>query len=307
MLILTDQITDWRDLQNKVAELFNEMGYLPTTPKLVDLAGRGQKEVDVYVEDPRASVNQVMLIECKLWNASVSQDTVHSMHTVMAGSGANTGFIVSKAGFQKGAYKAAKNTNIHLFTWEELQHKFGRQWFLYRRDALKLLVSELNGIYGAYLNQMNPLMAISNTMQFEATGFLHDLYDVLLLIRIAILAEMGGPKAYDDPGPFNIGAEEGVSGAIRDKYGLWGISVASAREYFDWVGAFAHSQLERFRALQKSAREKFDALPDEDGNAAFEGVLRQITEETPVRVFREYLGAELYEQLIAKHQTKATR
>src|SRR5205823_4340354 len=80
-----------------------------------------------------------MLVECKLWSAPVSQDAVHSMHTVMLGSGANTGFIVSEAGFQSGAYEAAANTNIHLLTWEELQQKFGRQWFLYRRDELKLL------------------------------------------------------------------------------------------------------------------------------------------------------------------------
>jgi predicted Mrr-cat superfamily restriction endonuclease len=111
LLIPTDQITDWQDLQNKVAQLFAEMGYRTTTPKVVDLAGRGRKEVDVYIEDPRASVNQIILIECKLWNTPVSQDTVHSMHTVMSGSGANTGFIVSKAGFQSGAHEAAAKTN----------------------------------------------------------------------------------------------------------------------------------------------------------------------------------------------------
>jgi predicted helicase len=73
-----------------------------------------------------------MLVECKFWDSSIPQDTVHSFHTVMTGAGANTGFIISKIGFQSGAYEAAqKNTNIHLLTWKGFQHKFGRQWYLY--------------------------------------------------------------------------------------------------------------------------------------------------------------------------------
>jgi hypothetical protein len=132
------------------------MGYLTTTQKIVELAGRGRKEVDVYIEDPRASVNQLMLVECRLWNAPVCQDAVHSMQTVMSGSGANTGFIVSKVGFQSGAYEAASSTNIHLLTWEELQHKFGRQWFMHRRDELKTIISELRLIDRTYMDQMDP-------------------------------------------------------------------------------------------------------------------------------------------------------
>ena len=88
MLIPTSDIADWRDLQDKVAMFFAEMGYQTKSPRLVDLAGRGRKEIDVYVEDERASVNQIMLAECKSWSSRVPQDTVHSMHMVMQGAGA---------------------------------------------------------------------------------------------------------------------------------------------------------------------------------------------------------------------------
>ncbi|MCC8959487.1 restriction endonuclease [Bradyrhizobium sp. Pear77] len=123
MFIPTSQLKDWRDLQDKVAMLFREMGYDAVTPLTVKLAGRGSKEVDVYIHDPRASVNQVMLVECKYWESPVPQDTVHSFHTIMSGAGANTGFIISKVGFQSGAYEAASSTNIHLLSWDELQRK----------------------------------------------------------------------------------------------------------------------------------------------------------------------------------------
>jgi hypothetical protein len=85
MLFPTSKIKNWRDLQDKVAILFREMGYDATTPFTVELAGRGNKEVDVYIRDPQASVNQIMLAECKLWESTVPQDTVHSFHTVMIG------------------------------------------------------------------------------------------------------------------------------------------------------------------------------------------------------------------------------
>ena len=80
------------------------MGYEATAPFTVELAGRGKKEADVYVNDPRASVNQIMLIECKHWELLVPQGEVHSFQTVMIGAGANTGFIISKVGFQSGAH-----------------------------------------------------------------------------------------------------------------------------------------------------------------------------------------------------------
>jgi hypothetical protein len=56
--------------------LFREMGYDAITPSTVNLAGRGEKEVDVYIHDRRASVNQIMLAECKFWESAVPQDTV---------------------------------------------------------------------------------------------------------------------------------------------------------------------------------------------------------------------------------------
>lgn len=305
MLIPTDQIDSWQDLQNKVASFFQEMGYHTTTPKIIELAARGRKEIDVYIEDPRASVNQVMLVECKFWTRSVSQDTVHSMHTIMHGSGANTGFIISKAGFQRGAYEAASNTNIHLLTWEELQHKFGRQWLLHKHDQLKLLLLELRGIDSAYLDQMNPFVTIANTMRFEATGLLSALYEILGLIRIVLLAEMVSPRAYDMLGPIEVSAQAGMAEAIQDKYGCWVLRLASVRDYFQWVLSFGQTQIDAFRLLQQTANRKFDALPDQ-GSAAFDRVFDQIAEETPIRVFRKH-NPEAYDRLIASYKANDKR
>ncbi|QUS54071.1 hypothetical protein [Pseudovibrio brasiliensis] len=43
--------------------------------------------------------------------------------------GANVGYIISKAGFQSGAFEASELTNIKLMTWKEFQLEFEEQWY----------------------------------------------------------------------------------------------------------------------------------------------------------------------------------
>jgi Restriction endonuclease len=298
LLIPTSQIENWHDLQDKVAMLFREMGYEATTPFTVDLAGRGKKEVDAYIHDPRASVNQIMLAECKFWESTVPQDTVHSFHTVMNGAGANTGFIISKAGFQSGAYEAAKSTNIHLLTWDELQHKFGRQWYIYKSEARDRLLAELRAVNRGYLDQFDPA-PISNTMFFNATGVSGDLHDILVGIRVALFAAMAGPSAYDVPGPIEVQVfNDGFPGATTDCWGLPTLMLADVREFFNWLESYGREQLDRLEALRIRAHRSFDELPDDAAEAAIANMLRRHVEDMPIRTFKEALGDETYNRLI---------
>ena len=59
MLISTASVAGWRDLQEKTRQLFAEMDYAAEVSKEVELAGRGKKEIDVFVTDPHASYNKV--------------------------------------------------------------------------------------------------------------------------------------------------------------------------------------------------------------------------------------------------------
>src|ERR1051326_5174857 len=106
MFISAAHVKDWRELQDRVCRLFIEMDYEAESEKSVALAGRGKKQIDVFVNDLLASYNRTYLIECKYWDVNVPQEVVHAFKTVMEETGANTGFIVSKKGFQPGAYEA---------------------------------------------------------------------------------------------------------------------------------------------------------------------------------------------------------
>lgn len=297
MLVLSSEISDWKDLQNRVASFFKEMGYHTETPKVVSLV-RGAKEVDVYVRDDKASVNQVTLVECKLWSTNVPQDTVHSFQTVMEGCGANTGFIVSRTGFQTGAVEAATKTNIHLVTWEDLQHRFGKQWLGYQASSLELVVAEMRGITSAHLDQMQVAKAIHNNMFYRSREDWEELLRTLNDLRVALGAAMGQPKRYDEPKPICVPVYEGFPNAAKDKYGLYNLEFRSVRDFYAWLLPWSKSLIERYRNLSKVVRKKFDDLPEEAQDDVFKTALGAMREETPVRAFRKLLGDEAYFSLL---------
>jgi Restriction endonuclease len=117
----------WTDLQEMVGQLFEELGCKVAIGKTVPNV-RGAKEIDVYVRDVSITPNAIYLCECKYWARSVPQEIVHSFRTVMADTGAHRGYIISRAGFQSGAFEAAANTNIDLVTFAKLQEIFSDRW-----------------------------------------------------------------------------------------------------------------------------------------------------------------------------------
>jgi restriction system protein len=117
----------WQDLESTVARILNECGYQVVVQKHVKLA-RGDVNVDVWADD-HAEPPNIVAIECKPWKKPVSKDVVHGFRTVVGDSGANTGLLVSSAGYQKGAKEAAAYSNVRLLTWDEFQHMFALRWF----------------------------------------------------------------------------------------------------------------------------------------------------------------------------------
>ena len=79
--------------------------------------------------------------------------------------------------------KRLRSTNVHLLKWEELQHKFGRQWYLYRYEQAEKIVADIRRIDGIFLEQFSP-GSISNWMQYNATGRDHELLDLLADMRV---------------------------------------------------------------------------------------------------------------------------
>ena len=124
MEIFEENPKDWKDLQDKVAYVLQNCGYIVVSPKTINSL-RGNVELDVYAYNEYFSI----ACECKNWNSNIPQNVVFSFRTILFELGINKGLIIAKKGFQNGAYNQIKDTNISLFTWEEFLN-------FYKKDFL---------------------------------------------------------------------------------------------------------------------------------------------------------------------------
>lgn len=126
--MITEKAPDnWKDLQTQVAVILNECGFDAETEITVNTP-RGDVEIDVLASETVEGRKYKIVCECKYWKSNIPQHVIHSFRTVTSETGANIGYIISKKGYQKGAFEAAKNTNLELITWEEFQDVFEQSW-----------------------------------------------------------------------------------------------------------------------------------------------------------------------------------
>ncbi len=133
---------DWKDLQNKVADVFSDMGCKPYVEKRIETA-RGSVTIDVYIEDANSIPSSIILCECKHWERPVPQSAVHSFRTVISDCGAHHGIIISKNGFQSGAYDASVHSNIKILSWDEFQEEMYPRWIKSMINKVKALTRKL--------------------------------------------------------------------------------------------------------------------------------------------------------------------
>lgn len=126
-LIEAQPPSSWQNLEAQVAQVLMDCGYDVQVQKNVSLA-RGKAVIDVWADD-HSSPQNILAIECKHWFRRATKTVVHAFRTVVGDSGANTGLIVSSAGFQTGAVQAAEYSNVHLLDWSKFEEMFAIRWF----------------------------------------------------------------------------------------------------------------------------------------------------------------------------------
>lgn len=297
MLIKDEDVGDWRDLQNKVQQLFGEMGYYSTSPHVVELSGRGRKEVDVFVEDRRTSSKTIYLVECKWWETNVPQDTVHAFHTVMQGAGANTGFIVSKVGFQSGAREAIQSTNINLLTFEDLQHAFGEEWFRFQQSQVHNLATEMDQRHHLHFDQWN-MLPIHNNMMFHTPDLqLRLMMAAKQCTNLIIQSRSRFPESYLGPEPVTMASDPSDPQKKPPDGKVWH-EAATVRDYFTVLRSEMSKWIAEFDSLCDEAKHSFEQLGDcKQDNLMQESMLAHL-EETPVRVLKRHLTDQEYQRLL---------
>lgn len=127
MKITNKTPSDWKDLQTQVAKIFSDMGCLVKIEENIDLV-RGTSNIDVFVEDLTTSPKMIYLCECKNWNTEVPKSVIHLFRSIVNDSGAHCGYIISKSGFQSGAYEAVDKSNVFIMSWIEFINTFEDRW-----------------------------------------------------------------------------------------------------------------------------------------------------------------------------------
>jgi len=294
MFIKTEQVRDWRDLQEKVCQLFQEMGYDAEIGKKVNLAGRGEKEIDVFVTDPSASYNKVYLIECKHWSSNVPQEVIHSFKTVMEEAGANTGFVISKLGFQVGAYSAARFTNIELLTFEELQHLYGDEWFRKQMQKLNMQVDRLKEIHRLHFDQLNTL-GFHNNVFFHTKELQERLfYFNKWVVYLGLDAAGQWPESYMGPEPVKMAHDP--FNPLKECDG-WH-EIPTVRMYFNTIILAAKKCADEFEQLKREAKKSFDTLKVDEQGVLFETTRQSMIEEMPVRALKRHLESTEYQRIL---------
>jgi hypothetical protein len=250
-VITSQQPADWRDLQNEVSRILSECGFEVEIEKSIPIA-RGSVEIDVYARELVKGRAHTVLVECKHWKGRVPQTVVHAFRTVIADAGANTGYIVSSAGFQAGALAATELTNVKLRSWLEFQDDFELSWF----DAH--LIPKLTADLDSLMSYTEPLLpnwfdGLSNDAKRKFLGLHQEYADFGALLMTQFSTYVRMDRQGEDtrvPLPLRLRVPPDVAdrlpGAVVDSQGY--------REFMDAALVYGREAIERFDALNPTER-----------------------------------------------------
>jgi len=214
---------DWRRYQNQTAALFRRLGCEVSVEAIVS-GVRARHKIDVWVRFRKFGIETTWVVECKHWNTAVTKEKVLTLRSVVEDVGADRGILVSSAGFQSGAVRAASKTNVTLTGLEELKQTTQKDLVLSVLSRMETRVIELRhslrGLYqsermGPNMITSTPRPGVDGRAVIEGIGRLAFLKDGFECIR---LGKPPYPVRYDDASKCMISAdtlEEFVSHSAR--------------------------------------------------------------------------------------------
>ncbi len=249
-MIFDREPSTWQELQNFVAQVFTEIGCDARIEHSLTTV-RGSINIDVYVEDKIGTPPLIYLCECKHWNSRVPKSIVHSFRSVVSDVGANRGLIISKTGFQAGAFEAAEHSIIELLTWDGFQKTFYERWL---QTMSQRLAESADQIF-KYMS-MPPLLDRdydqfpgsrdwSDERWWQYIGYFHKKYGLLTRAMTYSISSMGIKKEFplDVFIPhFNVG-NQSIDWQI--------LKLFSYREYFDFAFPLVQEALTEFKGIWK--------------------------------------------------------
>lgn len=110
---------NWSEYQEEASDFFTKLG-LETKIEHKLEGVRGTHVIDVYATGNYNGIKFNWVIECKAWKTNIPKEKVMALTSIVQDVGADRGFLLSEVGFQSGAIRAAKTSNITLTSLQDL-------------------------------------------------------------------------------------------------------------------------------------------------------------------------------------------
>jgi hypothetical protein len=110
----------WKKYQETCAKFFRDLGLIAEVEKAVN-GVRGSHIVDVLVTGTISGIGLTWVIECKAWKTNIPKEKVLTLVSIVQDIGADKGILLSEVGFQSGAIRSAKGTNVLLTSIKDLK------------------------------------------------------------------------------------------------------------------------------------------------------------------------------------------
>ncbi|WP_329327810.1 restriction endonuclease [Streptomyces luteogriseus] len=110
---MTVKRPEWQRYQHEVAATLSQLGFTTEVEEKVEGA-RGAHDIDVTARITSAGITQLWVVECKKWNRAVPKERILTFSSIVADVGADRGLVFAENGFQAGAVRTARNTNLTL-------------------------------------------------------------------------------------------------------------------------------------------------------------------------------------------------
>jgi hypothetical protein len=108
--------------QEQAAAFFRKLGLRAEVELRVEGA-RGAHDIDVWVTGTIQTFQVRWIVECKDWATNVPKEKVLALQAIAQDVGADRAFLLSEKGFQSGAIRCARNTNISLTSLADLEEQ----------------------------------------------------------------------------------------------------------------------------------------------------------------------------------------
>src|SRR4029077_17676210 len=112
----------WKEYEQQAAKFFTDLGLSAVVQ--AKLSGvRGEHNVDVFVSGKVHGIDLRWVVECKYWSSNIPKEKVLALLAIVQDVGAEKGILLSEVGFQSGALRASRHTNILLTSLADLKEE----------------------------------------------------------------------------------------------------------------------------------------------------------------------------------------